>query len=91
MIQIIRDAANWATRNGPYTVTLISIVVATYLSFAKDADINTLLPTLVGLYLGHKASTSVSAHFAASRDPQCDTAQVIREVEGISDKVTINK
>ena len=84
MLKPVRDTANWASRNGAFVVTVLAIAVSTLLAFYKNLDVSSVLPTILGLYLGQKASTSVSAHFASSRDDKCDTAQVIREVEGLT-------
>ena len=83
MLKGIREVSNWTTRNGPFVVVTLSIFIAAVLAFYKGTDISSVLPTLVGLYLGSKATSSVSAHIAASRDETCSTAQVIREVEGL--------
>ena len=91
MKKFIADVANWCADHGPFVVTILSIFVATHLAFWKDADINTILPTILGLYLGSKATTSVSSHWAASKDDTCDTAKVIQEVEGLSRPVQAQK
>ena len=83
MKKTVSEVANWVARNAPLVVTLIAIMGTMILAFYKDADVNSLLPTLVGLYLGQKTSTSISAHFAASKDPNCDTREVIKDTEGL--------
>ena len=87
MFKIIKESANWCAKQGVYTVTMFSIVLAATLAYFKDCDISTTLPTLVGLYLGHCATRAVSSHWAASRDPQADTDKVIKEVEGLATEV----
>lgn len=78
----VKGVANWMAHNGPFVLTLMAMVGTMVLAVFKDSNVNTLLPTLLGLFLGQKASTTVSAHLAASKDPGCNTAQVIRELEG---------
>jgi uncharacterized membrane protein YfcA len=63
-----------------FFLTLISIVGLIALAFYKDIDITMALPAVLGLYLGAKTSEKASAHFAASRDPSCNTAEVIAAV-----------
>jgi len=88
MRQSIKDFFSWVSINGPFVLTFVAITGAMILAVGKDADINMLLPTLLGLYLGTKGGTSISAHWAAMKDPDADTSQIIREVEGLSQKPT---
>jgi len=84
VLQLLRDLFTWSARNGSFVLTFLGMTGAMLLAVSKDADVNTLLPTLLGLFLGQKAGTSMSAHWAASKDGSADTAQVIREIEGIA-------
>lgn len=87
-MQWLRDFGNWAAANGPFTLSFLAMTGVMILAVGKDADVNTLLPTLLGLYLATKGGTSISAHWAASKDPNTDTAAMIREVEGLAKKAT---
>ena len=84
MFKVIRDVANWSAKNSAFFVTVMTILLVAGLAYFKDVDATSTLPALVGLFLGQTATRAVSSHFAASRDPQCDTAKIIREVEGLS-------
>lgn len=63
-----------------FFLTFTSIFGLFVLAFYKDVDINSSLPAILGLYLGTKASEKASAHWAASRDPNASTADVISSV-----------
>lgn len=47
----------------------------------KDVDVNNSLCVLVGSYLSARATVKASSHWAASRDPQANTENVIKETE----------
>jgi heme O synthase-like polyprenyltransferase len=83
MKSTIADIANWVARNGPFVLTAVCVVGTMVLAVFKDSDVNTLLPTILGIYMAQKGSQAVSAHLAASKDEKCDTAQVIRDLEGL--------
>ena len=84
MVKLIKDMANWSAKNGAFFVTVLTVLLVAGLAFFKGVDASSTLPALVGLFLGQTATRAVSSHFAASRDPQCDTAKIIREVEGLA-------
>jgi uncharacterized membrane protein YfcA len=80
----LRDFGNWAAANASFTLTFMAISGVMLLAVAKDADVNTLLPTLLGLFLAQKGGTSISAHWAAAKDDKSSAAEVIRDVEGLA-------
>jgi hypothetical protein len=63
-----------------WILTFISVTGLLGLAFFKGVDITMSLPAVLGLYLGAKTSEKASAHLAASRDPSCNTAEVIASV-----------
>lgn len=79
---MISKFLEWASRNGAFSLTFYALTASLILAFGKNADATTLLPTLLGLYLGQHGATKISAHFAASKDPSCDTAKVISTLNG---------
>jgi len=81
-MKILKAIFAWMSLNGPFILTFISIAGVLALSILKNADLN-LLSTLLGLYLGSTATRTVSAHWAASKDKDADTASVINSLEGI--------
>ena len=70
-------------RNGPFVVSLIAVIIAGCLGLIKGVDISSLLPTLLGLYLGHRVTTAVSAHVCSVKDVDGDVNASIRDTEGI--------
>ena len=64
LIRLIKGVADWCAGEGSFTITLLAMGIALTLSLKKDCDINTLLPTIVGLYLGHKTTKDVSGHWS---------------------------
>lgn len=79
---LIRDVAQWAAKNSAFVLTFMAMTGAMLLALSKDADVNTLLPTLLGLFLGQRAGTSAAAFMAAAKDEKCDTRKVINDLEG---------
>jgi hypothetical protein len=63
-----------------FFLTFISILGMFALAFFKGVDIMSSLPVVLGLYLGAKTGEKMSAHAAASRDPSCNTAEVISAI-----------
>lgn len=64
-------------------MTFICIVGALALAFVKDVDITTLLPTILGIYVGAKAAVAGNGAWAASKDMNCDTASIIKDTDNI--------
>jgi hypothetical protein len=89
--EVFMKFLNLMFRNGPFVVSLIAVLAIIALAFIKGTNIESLLPTVLGIYLGHKVSTGISSHWAASKDPNCDTQSVIRDTEGIEVKQEIEK
>jgi len=83
-MKFIKDMADWCAFHGAYTVTILAMLISAYLAVMKDADINSLLPTLIGLFLTHTASRAISSHWAASKDKDCNTADILKIIEGSS-------
>lgn len=68
------------TRLG-FVITLVSVVGLIGLAWFKGVDITMALPTVVGLYLTGRTASAVSHVWAASKDPNADTAEIVKELE----------
>jgi hypothetical protein len=77
--QTLADIANWCAKNGAFVLTFIAMTGAMVLAFFHDDDVTTLFPTILGLYLGSKTGTTMSAHFAVSRN--ADAAGAVKDIE----------
>lgn len=64
-----------------FWLTFISIVGVLAAHYTKGTDIQVLLPTLLGLYLGARTFTRTSAHMAATKDEKSDTKAIIEAVD----------
>lgn len=62
-------------------LTLISIVGILALAFIRDVDIQILLPTVLGIYVGGKTTQKVSAHINARGDTVANTEHVIDKLD----------
>jgi hypothetical protein len=80
--KFIKDIANWCAHNGAYTMVMFAITIFSVLAFCKGVDISSVVPALVGLFLGQTTSRAISSHWAASRDSASNTSQVIMDIEG---------
>ena len=80
---VVSDCFNDLAKNGAFSLTLISIGVIAHLAYSKGYDLSSTLPTVLGLFLGQTTSRAISSHWAASKDPNSDSSQIIREVEGL--------
>lgn len=63
-----------------FLLTLISILGALGLAYFKGVDITSLLPTLLGIYIVSKTTEKSNMIWAASKDPQSNTQEVIKEM-----------
>lgn len=82
VFKIIREVSNWAAKNGAFVLTSMCILGTLAGKFlGLVADVNTLLPTLLGLYLSQRAGRAVSAHWAVSKDPNANSVELIKELE----------
>lgn len=84
-MKILKAIFAWMSLNGPFILTLICIFGALGMAACKGGDLS-LLPVLLGLYLGQTGARAISAHVVAGKDPGTNTAQVIREIEGTGPK-----
>jgi|LauGreDrversion4_2_1035121.scaffolds.fasta_scaffold1330144_2 hypothetical protein len=62
-----------------FIITLTCVLGIFVLAYTRGLNIEGLLPTIVGLYLGARTIDKTNVAWAASRDPNADTAQVIKE------------
>ena len=72
-------------RNGPFVISFISVIIVGCLGIIKGVDISGLLPTILGIYLGQKVGTTVSAHICSLKDVDGDINASIKDTEGIVD------
>jgi hypothetical protein len=79
----MKGTLNLIFRNGPFVLSFLATSIVGALALWKGTDVQTLLPAVLGLYLGHKVSTGISAHWSACKDPDADTGEAIKDVEGI--------
>ena len=78
MTKIFASAA--AIRNYlSFILTLICIAAAIVAHFVRGTDIEILLPTLLGLYLGARTVTRTSAHVVAGKGS--DAKAIIESVD----------
>ncbi len=66
-----------------FILALISIVGSLVLAFTRNTDVSTLLPTLLGIYIGAKAGVTANGHWAASKDKDANTTSVIEKTDNI--------
>lgn len=64
-----------------FVLTFISIVGLFLLAFFKNVDINATLPVILATYVGARASEKIVSINAACKDANCDTRQVIHDLE----------
>ena len=63
-----------------FLLTLISILGALGLAYFKGVDVSSLLPTLLGIYVVSKATEKSSMVWAASKDANANSGEVIKEM-----------
>lgn len=63
-----------------FWLTLVAISGSLYLGYHKDVDQTVLLPTLLAIYVTNRSLSQISSHWAASKDPNADTAKVIEMI-----------
>ena len=69
--------------NTSLTISILGLLVLAALGF-KGLDVSGAVVTLVGAYVASEASKRASHVWASSKDPNCDTIQAIKSVEGKS-------
>lgn len=69
-----------------FILTLICILGSLALGWFKGVDQTVLLPSLLGLYVLGRAGQKSVAMFAASKDPNCDTENVINSLNNVETK-----
>lgn len=73
---------NLAKHYFSFFLTLVSIVGLFVLAWFKGVDILATLPIVLGTYIGSRTFEKTVAVKAAANDPQADTRQVIKDVNG---------
>lgn len=63
-----------------FVLHLIAIVVLFIMSY-NDVDTSSAIVGVVISYAGSQAAKQISAHTNASKDPQCNTEQVIKAID----------
>lgn len=64
-----------------FILTLLSIVGVFVLAWYKNIDIQMLLPSILGIYVIGRTTSSVSTTWAASKDPNADTLKAIEMID----------
>lgn len=64
-----------------FILTLMSVIGFFILAFTKGVDVNTSIPTILGLFIAGRAVVSASHGWAASKDPNADTKATIDKLE----------
>jgi uncharacterized membrane protein YfcA len=67
--------------NRSFILTILCIVGAFTLAFLRpgtETAVLTTLPVILGAYIGAKATEKVMSVKEAAKDPECDTAEVIK-------------
>ncbi len=67
-----------------FLLTFISMIGLFALAWFKGTDIETMLPTILGMYILGRAGSKISYVWAASKDPNADTVSAIEKAENIS-------
>ncbi|CAB5221402.1 hypothetical protein UFOVP244_155 [uncultured Caudovirales phage] len=67
------------TQHLSFIITLVCVVGILALAFYRNLDLSSLLPTILGLYLGARTIDKTNVAWAASKDPKADTAKVIKD------------
>ena len=65
-----------------FILALICILGGFALAFVKGLDTTVFLSTIFGAYITGRSAQKISATWAASKDPDADTAAVIDSLEG---------
>ena len=65
-----------------FVLTFISIIGSFALAFIKGTDVNTLVPTILGIYITNRSAQKMTSVLAASRDPNASTEEVVSMLEG---------
>jgi hypothetical protein len=63
--------------NLSFVLTFISVVGCLALAWFKNVNIETMLPSILAIYVIGKTTLKASNVWAASRDPNADTLQAI--------------
>ena len=64
-----------------FILTLISIVGLFALAFVKNIDVTSTIPVVLGVYVASKSTTKIMHSINASKDPRCNTANVISRLD----------
>lgn len=67
-----------------FMLTLVSILGLFALAWFKDVEITAVLPIVLASYIGARTIEKTVSISAASKDPNADTRQVIRDINGDS-------
>ena len=65
-----------------FILSILAITCLTFLGYAKAIDTSMAIATIAGAYLARRGAEGVSSVMAASRDPEANTLEAIKEVKG---------
>lgn len=71
-----------------FFLTLLCIVGVFGLAYFKGTDVTTVLPLLLGIYVGGRTTQKAVEIASASRDPNCDTIEAIKTINGMPKQST---
>lgn len=63
-----------------FVLHLVALILLFILGHTKNADVAGYMVGVLMSYMGGRTIVQASAHFAASRDSNCDTAKVIESI-----------
>ena len=64
-----------------FILTLISVIGLLALAWFKNVDLQMLLPSVLGIYILGRTTTSVSSAWAASKDPHANTLEALQIID----------
>jgi hypothetical protein len=70
------------TKHLSFLLALISVASLLLLGLVKNLDTSLGIVGIFSAYMGAKTAEKSSAHWAASKDPAANTAEVIEKVSG---------
>ena len=63
-----------------FTISLLGLLFLLILGLAKGTDVSLAIVGVITSYVGSRAAQKGSYVFSASRDPRCDTKEVIKSL-----------
>jgi hypothetical protein len=64
-----------------FVLSLIALLGVLALAWYKGVNLDILLPSILGIYIVGKSVQKMSGHWAASKDPNANTTEIIEKLE----------